>query len=77
MFIMSVAIILLIVLGAVEIRSLWKKRMRKELSIYSVLMLMGIWLCSAVGLKTEAPSLAKLLKIVYGPLNDMLFRPLQ
>ncbi len=56
-----------------EVPSLRRKQLRKELWVFSILLLFGSGLSVALSLHMKIPNPLDLLIVVYKPLSDALF----
>ncbi|MGE7764004.1 hypothetical protein [Peribacillus sp. NPDC096540] len=71
---MAVAGILVIVaiIIAIDVPSLLRKKLKKELWIFSILLLFGTALSIAQALNIKIPNPLDLITAIYKPLSDMI-----
>ncbi len=62
-----------IVIAFLEVPSLLKRRLRKELWVFSILLLLGTGISIAEGAQVKLPNPMDALAFVYKPLIDVLF----
>lgn len=56
----------------IEGPSLWRKKSRKELVVFSILLLFGAGLSIALSLQAKIPNPVYWITVVYKPLSDFL-----
>jgi hypothetical protein len=55
-----------------EVPPLWKKRKKKELIVFSFLLVFGTGLCIAQSLAMKIPNPLDLITFIYKPLSDVM-----
>ncbi|WP_026573413.1 hypothetical protein [Bacillus sp. UNC438CL73TsuS30] len=66
-------IVAAILMMAFEIPNLWKKKLRKELWVFSILMLMAAGLGIAHSLDLPIPNPINGITIIFKPLSDFVY----
>ncbi|MCF6409810.1 hypothetical protein [Pseudalkalibacillus salsuginis] len=66
--ILLVAILIIII----EVPALWKERQKKELWVFSLLLLIGVGLSIAVGLDANIPNPFDWIALLFKPLSDFM-----
>ena len=66
-----------LVIAIIEVPSLLKKKLRRELWVFSILLLIGTGLSIAKSLKVEILNPFDLMAAFYKPFSDMLFQLLE
>lgn len=71
---MAIAGILLIAILIIvlEVPPLWKKKQKRELWVYSLLLLFGVGLSIAESLDLNIPNPLDWIAIIYKPLSDLV-----
>jgi hypothetical protein len=57
-----------------EVPYMWKKGLRKELWLFSILLLLGVGISSAKALAWTIPTPLDWIAVVYKPFSDFLIR---
>ncbi|SDY82351.1 hypothetical protein SAMN05660462_00996 [Proteiniborus ethanoligenes] len=65
-------IIIGIIILAIEVPSMRKKNLKKELKLYVVFLIAGIILVSLISLDIKVPSTASILESMFNPLNRLI-----
>lgn len=71
---MAIAGILLIAILIIvlEVPPLWKKKQKRELWVYSLLLLFGVGLSIAESLDLNIPNPLDWIAVIYKPLSDLV-----
>lgn len=77
MFGVAGTIMAAIIMIAFEIPTLWKKKLVKEIWVFSILMIIAVGLGIAQSLHWNIPNPLNGIKIVLQPLSDFIFRLLK
>lgn len=72
MWAIAVVLIVTALIIIIEVPSLLRKQLRKELWMFSILLLIGTGLSIAQSLQVDIPNPLDLLTIVYKPINDVV-----
>lgn len=72
MWAIAVVLIATALIIIIEVPSLLRKQLRKELWMFSILLLIGTGLSIAQSLQVDIPNPLDLLTIVYKPINDVV-----
>ncbi|MBP1932103.1 hypothetical protein [Ammoniphilus resinae] len=70
-------LIIALVNGVIEVPTLLKQKQKKELWMFSILLLLAVGLGAAVTLHINLPNPFDTITAIYKPLNDYIFRLLQ
>ncbi|MFN2747453.1 MULTISPECIES: hypothetical protein [Bacillus] len=60
-----------------ELPTLWKKKQKKEIWVFSLLLALAVALCITEGLGVELPNPLDWLAVIYKPLGDAIMTLLQ
>ncbi|MCF6409378.1 hypothetical protein [Pseudalkalibacillus salsuginis] len=66
-------LLVIIVIVYIEVPSLLKKGLKKELWVFGILLLFGTGLSIAQGLQVDIPNPMDWIKFVYKPFSDILY----
>ncbi|WP_221566596.1 hypothetical protein [Alkalihalobacillus sp. TS-13] len=72
MWVITGVLLVAILITIIEVPPLWKKRQRKELWVFSVLLVFGIGLSIAVGLDLNVPNPFDWIAVIFKPLTDLM-----
>ncbi|KRF67090.1 hypothetical protein ASG99_17095 [Bacillus sp. Soil768D1] len=72
MLAVTVILILVAIIIAIDVPSLLRKKLKKELWIFSVLLLFGTALSIAQALNIKIPNPLDWITAIYKPLSDMI-----
>lgn len=67
--ILAVAVIVILI----EVPSLLKRKLRKELWVFSILLILGTGLSIAQGLHWNIPNPLDLMIVIYKPISNIIF----
>ncbi|MDM5225025.1 hypothetical protein QUF73_02265 [Cytobacillus sp. NJ13] len=65
-------LIVIAIIIAIDARPLWRKKQKKELWAFSILMIFGTALCMLYALDVKLPNPLDWLTAIYKPLSDMM-----
>ncbi|SFA72679.1 MULTISPECIES: hypothetical protein [unclassified Bacillus (in: firmicutes)] len=66
-----------IMICAIELPTLWKQKLRKEMVIFFVLLGMGFTLSTLLALNIKVPPILDAVEFVFKPVSDLVFSFLQ
>lgn len=70
-------IFITIIICAIEVPSLWKQKLKKELIIFFILLSMGFTLSTLLALNIKVPPILDAVEFVFRPISDIVFSFLQ
>lgn len=72
MFIVIGIMVVAIIIIAIEIPDLRKRKLKKEIWIFSILLSIGVGLCIAQSLKFHIPNPVEGITFVFKPMSDFI-----